>query len=265
MGEVTTPGCLARSGGACEVMPTGAGVATGPGGKGEAAAICTCRATRTRRPDCSISISLNPVSSSSADNSRMSSLSNACLGAAVGFPCAGRATSALFIRACHGGKPGDGEAIAFDAEAAKAGLGRHAYKRMVAKFFTREDIGYVHLDHRHVGGDQRVVNGDRRVRIAAAIDDEAGRLLRAGFVDPIDQLAFAVGLAEFDGQAVLLRGFPAERLDVLQRGAAVFLRLPVAEQIEVGAVEDVNGLGHNGFRCRSGVRAGEMKGRAANL
>ena len=46
---------------------------------GAAAITWLPRATRTRRPDCSISISLRPVSSSSAESSRIISLSTADL------------------------------------------------------------------------------------------------------------------------------------------------------------------------------------------
>ena len=44
---------------------------------------------------------------------------------------------------------------------------------------------------------------------------DAGRLLGAGLVDPVDQLALVVRLAEFDREAVRLRVLAAQRFDVL--------------------------------------------------
>ncbi len=64
------------------------------------------------------------------------------------------------------------------------------------------------------------------------------------FLDPVDQFAFDVRLAEHDVEAEALGGRAAKLLDVGERGAAVFLRLARAEQVQIGAVEDVDGLGH---------------------
>src|SRR4029077_20991034 len=90
-------------------------------------------------------------------------------------------------------------------------------------------------------------------RISRRIDDEADGLLSARFLNPIDDLAFVIGLAKYHRKPVMLRGRAAEFFDVGQRGAAVELRLPAAEQIEIGSVQDIDGLRHfTGPGCNRG-------------
>ena len=63
-------------------------------------------------------------------------------------------------------------------------------------------------------------------------------------LDPFDHFAFVVGLAEIDGVAGRFGGLATERLDIGERRAAVNLRLALAEQVEVGSVEDEDRAGH---------------------
>ena len=63
-----------------------------------------------------------------------------------------------------------------------------------------EDVRQVQLDHRQLGGVQGVEDRDRGVGVGAGVDDDAVRLL-ARLLDPVDELAFGVGLAEIDRQA----------------------------------------------------------------
>src|SRR5215468_9101492 len=120
---------------------------------------------------------------------------------------------------------------------------------MVTKIFAREDVADVHLDHRHRDRRNRVADRDRGVGISARIDDDAGGLAGGGPVDQIDDLALVVRLAELDRELVAPRGLAAKLLYVLERRAAIGLRLARAEEIEVGAVEDVDGFRH-GRSCR---------------
>src|SRR4029077_15452408 len=76
-------------------------------------------------------------------------------------------------------------------------------------------------------------------------------LLGAGGVDRIDDLAFVVRLQEFDLEGVAAGSLAATRLHVLERGSAIGVGLARAEEVEVGAVEDVNGFRHG----RSGTAA----------
>src|SRR5262245_32099143 len=73
-------------------------------------------------------------------------------------------------------------------------------------------------------------------------------------MDPVDQLALMIGLAEFHFELVTCGGGAGQRLDVLERRAAIGLRLARAKQIEVRAVEDKDDFRHEaaarGVRCR---------------
>src|ERR1043166_2784194 len=61
-----------------------------------------------------------------------------------------------------------------------------------------------------------------------------------------------IGLPEFDVEVAALGGLARKRLDVLERGVTIGLRLTGTEQIEIGAVEHVNGLRH-GWSSPGGV------------
>src|SRR3978361_2234379 len=80
--------------------------------------------------------------------------------------------------------------------------------------------------------------------IASGVEHDASRLLGAGLVNPIDQLALMVRLPEFDIELVVLGAVLAEPFHVLKGGMSIGLRLAGAEQIEVGTVEDVDGFRH---------------------
>src|SRR5262249_22828261 len=115
---------------------------------------------------------------------------------------------------------------------------------VVAEAFARVDVGDVHFDRRHVHAEDRVEDGDGRGGVAGGIDDDAERLFASGLVNPVDDGAFVVRLPELDGDAEPAAGVAAQLFHVRQGRAAVFLRLAGAEQIEVRAVENVDGLGH---------------------
>ena len=68
------------------------------------------------------------------------------------------------------------------------------------------DIRDMKLDDRTRKHLQRVENRDRRKRKCRRVDDDAAAFVDR-LVDPVDQLRFAVGLAEFDG--LIARRFAA--------------------------------------------------------
>ena len=70
-------------------------------------------------------------------------------------------------------------------------------------------------------------------------NDAVGRLAR--LLDPIDQLAFMVGLAELDRQVESLAPREAALFEIGQRIITISRRLAHAEQIEIGAVQDKDG------------------------
>ena len=70
---------------------------------------------------------------------------------------------------------------------------------MVAKVLAREDIREMHLDDRRVDRADGVVKGDRGVRVGAGVQNDSRRVGR--LVQPVDQLALVVRLAEDDVEA----------------------------------------------------------------
>ena len=75
------------------------------------------------------------------------------------------------------------------------------------------------------------------------VDDDAGSAAAAS-MNPVDDLVFAVRLAELDFELKLGPDAAAIRLDVGQRLPAVDLGLALAEQVEVWAVQDGDDAAH---------------------
>ena len=138
---------------------------------------------------------------------------------------------------------------------------------MVTETLAGVDVADMHFDRRNLHRDQRVMQRDRGVRIAAGVDDDAGRLLRVRLVDEIDQLALAVGLPAIGLQAELRRRFHAQLFDIGERRVAVGLRLPRPQHVEVRAVEHIDrrgrGLGHPDSSKRGRVGRGVIGNNAA--
>ena len=84
-----------------------------------------------------------------------------------------------------------------------------------------------------------IAERDAGVSIGSRVQDDdiefTFRLLNPG-----DQLAFEVGLAELDFRAQLGGAFADLGLDLGQGSIPVELRLPLTEQVEIGAVEEKN-------------------------
>ncbi len=98
----------------------------------------------------------------------------------------------------------------------------------------------MHLDDRQIGGVQRVEDRHRGMGQRAGVDDDAvGRLAR--LMDPIDELAFVVGLAEIDRQIERRGARQAALLDIGQRIIAIGRRLAHPKQVQIGAIQDKDG------------------------
>src|SRR3984957_631960 len=108
---------------------------------------------------------------------------------------------------------------------------------MMPKRLALVHIGNVHLNDRPLEGVQRVEDGDRRMGEGGGIDDDAGGAL-ASVMNPADDLVFAIALMKLDRKPKLTADTAAVRFDVGQRLAAVDLRLALAGQIEIRAVQD---------------------------
>ncbi len=85
-------------------------------------------------------------------------------------------------------------------------------------------------------GVERVEQRDRVCVKAPGFHDDPARSL-ARLVDPVDQLVFAVGLAEDEIEPKLSGQRPAIALHIGQRLAAIDLRLALAQQVQVRPVE----------------------------
>ena len=71
------------------------------------------------------------------------------------------------------------------------------------------DIAEMDFDGGQGDGFQRIQNGDGRMGIGGRIDDNAVELAKS-LLNPIDENAFVVGLADIDGKAELRRGLMDE-------------------------------------------------------
>lgn len=74
----------------------------------------------------------------------------------------------------------------------------------------------------------------------AGVEDDGQNAARTGFVQPINEVAFVVGLAQIDfephvGGLILQRGG-----DAVERVMAIYFRFTTAKQVEVGAIEHEN-------------------------
>src|SRR6266481_1230076 len=243
MGEVTTPGCFAGSIGPASATGRGT-LAAGPRRDGPAASACICRATRTRCPSRSNSISLSPVSSSRRASSRTRSGSIASLSLLLRSPLM---SLALAPRPDQRGQAVDGERVTADPEAAQAGFGDRGYVGMMAKALARENVADVDFDHGHLDRRNRIANCDRGVSIAARIDDDAGGVISGSLMDQVHDFTLVVRLPKLELEFVASGGFTAKPLYISQRRAAIGLGLACAEQIEIGAVEDVDSFRHGRF------------------
>ena len=123
---------------------------------------------------------------------------------------------------------------------------------VMAEAFTLVDVGKMHLDHRQLGGIESIEQGDGGMAVGAGIDDDATIGLARGLY-AIDQHALVVALGELDGDPQALGFAPAGFLDVGQGLAAVDLRLPLAQHVEIGPVEHQH-------RLRSRPTPGGLRG-----
>ncbi len=107
--------------------------------------------------------------------------------------------------------------------------------------FPPMDVGDVHLDHAGARPGDGVVQRHAGVRVGGRIQHHANRftcrLSPPGLLNPIDELTLAVGLAELQAPAQLVRHLQAGMLDIGQGRLAVDVGFTHPKQIEVRAVE----------------------------
>ena len=129
------------------------------------------------------------------------------------------------------------------SETADHALGSGRDHRFMPAFFARVNIGDVNLHYRNGNGSDGVMKRDRRMAISAGVDGDAGGDV-SGFVQPVDQHAFMIALAKVNNEAeAFAHGF-AIGFDILECLAAIDAWLALAKGIQIGSVQDENGLRH---------------------
>src|SRR5712692_3331218 len=111
---------------------------------------------------------------------------------------------------------------------------RHAFG---SKLLARVDVRDVNLHHRERKRLQTIVDGERVVRERARVDDHAGRTRRLRLKE-VDDLSLAVALEKGHLHIQLGRARSHHVGQFCQRPRAVDLRLPLAEKVQVGSVDD---------------------------
>lgn len=111
--------------------------------------------------------------------------------------------------------------------------------RAAAERFPGMDVRQMHLDRGQPHPCQGIAHGNAVVGQRPGIDHDAIRPF-ARLLDGIDDLPFVVRLQDA-GLRAQSSGFGLDpEIDLIEGLPAVQLRLPPAEQIEVGAVQDQN-------------------------
>ena len=106
------------------------------------------------------------------------------------------------------------------------------------------NVGKMHFDDGTVERSQRVMDGDGGMRVGRGVDDDARGAFTDGLLYGVHQPAFRIALPAFHLQPQLRTARHAGPLQVLQGLPAVGGWLPLAQQVQVGAVDDVDGGGH---------------------
>ena len=124
----------------------------------------------------------------------------------------------------------------------------------MAESLAGMDIADVHLHHRGGHGADGILQGDGRVGVGPGVEDDAV-VVETHLVDAVDEFALDVGLEI----VYLYAGIAAAQAGqaIVERPGTIYARLAAAQQIEVGAVDDLNLLHiilflH--YLCRAKVR-----------
>lgn len=101
----------------------------------------------------------------------------------------------------------------------------------------------MHFDNRIADRLDRVEQSERCMGQRAGVEDHRMRTFRSRFVQPVDQMAFVVALANVDGEAERLRMVFNLAGDFVERFRTIDFGLAHSEQVEVGSVQYKDGLG----------------------
>src|SRR5271163_1905103 len=128
------------------------------------------------------------------------------------------------------------------------------YIGAVAEFLALVYVRNVNFDDRRMEGIQCIEDRDRRMGECGGIDHDAGCDF-SRLVNPVDDLVFAVGLVKAKLKSELGGELAAVSLNIGKRLVTVDVRLSLAEQIEVGTVQNVDDTTHGWLPDQAGLAA----------
>ena len=132
----------------------------------------------------------------------------------------------------------EGEAVAVEAEAGDDALADGRQEGLVTERLARVDVADVDLDDGSGDGSDSVGDGDRGVGVAASVEHDAA-VVKAHGLKAVDNLTLDVALIHIDR---VMRELVGQLLQILvERAVAINLGLTFAHEVQVGAVDDVDG------------------------
>ena len=132
----------------------------------------------------------------------------------------------------------EGEAVTVEAEAGDDALADGRQEGLVTERLARVDVADVDLDDGSRDGSNSVGDGDRGVGVAASVEHDAA-VVKAHGLQAVHNLTLYVALIHIDR---VLRELVGQLLQILvERAIAINLGLTFAHEIQVGAVDDVDG------------------------
>ena len=132
----------------------------------------------------------------------------------------------------------EGVAVGIGAEAGDHAQRQVAEVALAAERFTRVRVGQVDFDEGDRDRGQSIAQRNRSVGEGGRIDDDERRSVRFRRLDAFDQRVLGIRLEAFQCMPGLPGAVGEAGIDRGQGGMAVDLRLAIAEQVEVGAVQD---------------------------
>src|SRR5262249_11248480 len=118
----------------------------------------------------------------------------------------------------------------------------------------------MNLDQRLLQRPASIEDGNRRMSQARSVQDDTRGAL-AGFLQPVDQLTFGIGLAELGLKAEGFGPCGNQLCNLGKAGTAIDLRLPRPQEIEVRPVQDIyrRGAIFLAFPGQAGSKGSESK------
>lgn len=108
---------------------------------------------------------------------------------------------------------------------------------MMSEWFTSVHIGQVQLDIGDGNASQGVTKRHTGMGECPGVDQNEVDLFVTGFMNAVDQYAFVIALSAGEAVAKVGSGARQRLFNIVKGGMPVYLGLPGAQQIEVGAIE----------------------------